>query len=149
MDRRAFLKSALVLPFAGVAAAGVRVESVSQTDAETSVRLWLKSVEWRQGVSPVRRTTDEYQEILWTSFGNHLYQCPPGVEGGNEEVLVYYPTPEMAWTQWKMAFEAYIKDRHGSIHWLTRPELSGPRSADPEAEKGFAVYAAAFVEADA
>ena len=154
MLRREFLKSVALIPFAGIATASVQPSP--ETDTETMVKLWLKSVEWERGVSPVTwsdgspssvldaRASDEYQMILWTSDGNHLYACTPE----SEEVPVYYPTQEMAWTQWKLAFEAYLKDNHGRIHWLTRPELPGPRcrSADPGAAEGFAVYAAAFVE---
>ena len=148
MLRRDFLKSALLVPLAGVVPiAAASVQPNPETDAETMVKLWLKSVEHRQGVSPVTKEWYEYQECLWTSYGNHLYVCPAGTcPGGSDEVPVYYPTPEMAWSQWKLAFEAYLKDNHGRIHWLTRPELSGPRSADPEAVQGYAVYAAAFVE---
>jgi hypothetical protein len=145
MDRRDFLKLIPAMPLAAVAAASA--QPVPTTDAETSVRLWLRAVEWEQGVGSrlgmkEKARGNEYQEILWTSYGNHFYAWP----GPPDELPVYYPTPEMAWLQWREAFRAYIKDRHGQIHWLTRPKMMGPRSCDPKAEKGFAVYSAVFVE---
>jgi hypothetical protein len=158
MLRREFLKLAVVLPFAAPAVATSSEEP--QTDAETSVRLWLRSVEGRQGVSSVvgDKATCEatgwlYDEVCWLSNGTHFRwggERPPQMRDGlkamfDYPVVVRYPTPEMAWTQWKLAFEKYIKYRRSKIHWRVRPELVPPPSGR-DVDRGWAVYSRVSIE---
>lgn len=133
MLRRDFLKLVSVLPFIGAAKA-VAAKAQLMTDAEISVKLWLRSVEARQGVSSVvpqspckggicKATGGYYDEVCWSGNGAHCTTRDDPGQGESGWEFVHYPTPDMAWLQWKEAFRSYIEHRHGMIHWFILPGL--------------------------